>query len=276
MDEYRRANLANWNERVAGHTATDGYESYRRLVEVPGHLTDTVVFDAERIGDVRGQSLLHSQCHIGTDTMSWANLGAKVTGLDFSPQAIAAARELATRMGVEATFVETDVFDAPNEIPGTFDLVYTSVGAICWMDDISRWAQVMAGFVRPGGRFYIRDSHPVAMALDDQRSDDALVLRYRYFATGEPQSFDEAESYLGSATLANTRIYDWPHSLGSVVTALIKAGLVIDRLDEHQHLDWQLLGSMERDGERYVLPPTQRDVAPLQFSIHAHKPQETD
>ncbi len=272
MDEYTRANLANWNERVAGHTAPDGYESYRLLATEPGHCTDVVRFDAERLGDVNGLRLLHAQCHIGTDTLSWANLGASVTGLDFSPEAITAARSLADQMGADATFVESELYSAPANLSGQFDIVYTGVGAICWLPDIERWADTLAAFVAPGGRFYIRDTHPALLALDDERDDDAMIVAYRYFANGEPQTFENDASYRGSATISSSRTYEWPHSLASVVNALIGAGLTIERLDEHQHLDWKFFSWMESDGERFVLPAGRRDQIPLQFSILASRP----
>ena len=273
LDDYRAANLANWNERVVGHTAPDGYD-IAGLIDDPERITDVVAFDCDVFGDVTGKTLLHSQCHIGTDTLSWARLGASVTGLDFSPAALASARDTAGRMGIDATFVETEFYDAPDHIHEQFDCVYTSVGAINWLPDIVEWGHVLAGFVKPGGQFYIREGHPMLMALDDERDDDLLVVRYPYFRSGgEPLKSDDSESYAGSATLENTVNYEWPHPVSAVVMALINAGLVIDEFREHTHLDWQFFPFMETsDGERYVMPDSQRELVPLQFSILAHKP----
>lgn len=279
MDHYQSTNLTNWNERVAGHTAPDGY-SIDRLVDEPDWVTGVVSFDAPAVGDVAGKTLLHSQCHIGTDTLSWAKLGATTTGLDFSPPAIEAARGIAQRLApsltAPATFVETEVYAAPDHIDGTFDIVYTSVGAICWMPDLAAWGQVMAHFVKPGGMFYIRDSHPALMTIDEERDDDLLVMKYPYFHQAEPTMFTETESYSGSAKLTNADSYSWFHSLADVINALIGAGLVIDRVEEHRHLDWQFMKSMERmgdpDHDTWVLPADRRDVVPMQFSIKAHKP----
>ena len=226
-----------------------------------------------RFGAVDGRTLLHSQCHIGTDTLSWARLGASVTGLDFSPAALASARDTAGRMGIDATFVETEFYDAPDHIHEQFDCVYTSVGAINWLPDIVEWGHVLAGFVKPGGQFYIREGHPMLMALDDERDDDLLVVRYPYFRSGgEPLKSDDSESYAGSATLENTVNYEWPHPVSAVVMALINAGLVIDELRELTHLDWPYFSFMEAEGERWYLPADRRLQVPLQFSIRAHKP----
>ena len=272
MDEYQKVNLANWEERVDGHMAPDGY-GVDELVNTPEALTAVVRHDAEKIGNVSGLSLLHSQCHIGTDTLSWAKLGATVTGIDFSPKAIAAARSIAERMGIDATFIETAVSDAPQHLEDTFDIVYTSVGAICWMPDIDEWARVMASFVKPGGRFWIRDSHPALMALDDGRDDDQLIVKFPYFHQHKPINFPDTESYAGSATLENTDSYSWAHSIADVITALINAGLVLEQFEEYQHLDWQFLSFMEKtDDDTWVLPQDVRDNVPMQFSILASKP----
>ena len=267
IDEYRAANLANWNERVAGHIAPDGY-NLAAFGEDPDYITDVVTFDKDVFGDVTGKTLLHSQCHIGTDTLSWARLGASVTGLDFSPDALASARDTAALAGIDATFVETELYDAPDHIDHQFDCVYTSVGAINWLPDIAAWGRIMAGFVKPGGQFYIRDGHPMLYTLDDERDDRELIVRHRYFNTGEPLRWEDSTSYAGPATIEANVMYEWIHPISSVVLALLDAGLVIDELRELDHLDWPFFTHMESaDGERYVLPDDQRDLVPLQFSI---------
>lgn len=175
-------------------------------------------------------------------------------------------------MEVDATFIESDVARVRANVSGEFDIVYTSVGAICWLPDLHQWATDLASFLVPGGVFHIRDTHPMLAAIDDNRSDDELVVRYPYFFDPEPLNFPDTESYLGSATLANADAFEWVHPLSDIVNALIGAGLVIERLEEHDHLDWQFLSHMESDGERWVLPEAQRRLVPLQFTIHARKP----
>lgn len=271
MDHHRQENLENWNERVPIHTAPDGYP-IARLVDDPDAITGEVEFDKEYLGDVSGKTLLHLQCHIGTDTLSWAKLGASVTGLDFSPVALEHCRELADRLGVDATFVESELYDAPNNLTETFDIVYTSVGAINWLPDIAGWARVAAGFVKPGGTFYIRDGHPMLYTLDDERDDEQLMVRYPYFESAGPQTWhDENQTYAGSGTLSNTTINEWNHGLGQTVTALIDAGLRIELLHEHRGIDWQSLPWMRKEDGRWVLPEHQRDLVPLEFSILATK-----
>ena len=271
LDEYRAANLANWDERVAGHIGPGGYD-LDGLVDDPNHLSDVVAFDRDVFGDVTGKRLLHSQCHIGTDTLSWAKLGAIVTGIDFSPAALAVARDLAARGGWDATFVETEFYDAPRHVHDSFDLVYTSVGALNWLPDMTGWARILAAFLEPGGQLYLREMHPMLGTLDDERDDDELRIVHPYFNRGTPLRWDEDSSYAGTATLTNTVNYEWPHSIGEVVTALLDAGLVIERLREHTHLDWPFFAWMEREGERFFLPASRRDLLPLQYSVLARKP----
>ena len=166
-DDYLRANLANWNDRVPIHLGPKGY-SVDQLVDDDDWISETVSFDRDYLGDVRDRRLLHPQCHIGTDTLSFAKLGATVTGFDFSPPAIEAASAIAERMSVDANFIVADVTQAPEQIEEHFDIVYTGVGAIGWLPDIRLWAKVMAGFLRRGGIFYLREYHPMFWTVDEQ------------------------------------------------------------------------------------------------------------
>lgn len=271
LDDARRANLANWNDRVDIHLDSDDYD-IEALVRDPDRLSGVVRYDAPRLGDVSGARLLHLQCHLGTDTLSWARLGADVTGTDFSSVALAAARDLAQRAGVEARFVEAELYETPEALGGeTFDVVYVSVGSLCWLPDIQGWAEAAAALLAPGGRLYVRDVHPIIGALDDTR--DELVLAHPYFATGEPHVWDDAQSYTGGGGLiANSRHYEWTHSLGEIVTAVLSAGLTLTGLDEHRELEWPFYEWMEPvGGGRYALPEPLRDRAPLMFTLQATK-----
>jgi SAM-dependent methyltransferase len=272
LDEQRRVNLANWDERVAIHVASREYNAAAFIAD-PTRISGVVAFDAERLGDVRGKSLLHLQCHFGRDTLSWASLGATVTGLDFSPEALTAARELSAASGVPGRFVEAELYDAPGVLHERFDIVYTGVGALNWLPDVERWAQVVAGFLRPGGVFYLREAHPMLWALDDERDDDLLVVAYPYFQTSEPLRWEFAETYTdGDARLANTVTYEWNHGLGEVIGALLAAGLELTAFDEHRSVEWQALPAMVRaDDGRWHLPAG-RERLPLMYSLKARRP----
>lgn len=271
LDDHRRANRANWDDRVPIHVASDDY-AYRRFVEVPSHISEVVAYDAGLLGDVTGRRLLHLQCHFGKDTLSWARLGAEVTGVDFSAPAIETARRLSEESGTPGRFVLSELYDAPAVLPERFDIVYTGVGAINWLPDIRRWAQVVSGFLVPGGAFSMREGHPVLWSLD-WRDDRRLVVRFPYFETAEPVPWDDDSTYAGRGSLANTRTYEWNHGIGETVSALLDAGLELRALREHRELEWQGLPHMERgeDG-RWRLPADQADLAPLMWSILAVKP----
>ena len=262
--------MANWNERVPIHAASDLY-AVKDLVSDPDHLSSIVDFDRKYLGDVTGKTLLHPQCHIGTDTLSWAKLGASVTGIDFSGTALGVARDAARQLGTDALFVESDLNSSTDVLKETFDIVYTGVGAICWMPDIARWAEVMAAFTSPGGTFYIREGHPVLWALDDERDDDLLSITEHYFERSTPSTWHEPDTYAGEGTLEHATIHSWNHSLAEIFTALTSAGFVVNLFEEHRFLEWQALPHMiEVDGV-WVLPEAQRNLVPLMYSIRATK-----
>jgi SAM-dependent methyltransferase len=248
---YRAVNQANWDERVPAHVASPDYAVQDFLAD-PGFLSGVVRFDLPLLGDVRGLHGVHLQCHIGTDTVSLARLGATMTGLDFSAPAVAAARELAAATGADATFTRAELYDAADVLDsGGFDLVYTGIGALCWLPDIRRWAGVVAALLRPGGRLFLREGHPMLWALDDLRTeDDLLVVRYPYFETPKPMTFTEPGTYVATdAVFDNNVSHSWNHGLGEIVTALLDVGLAITGLTEHDSVPWEALpGKMKQAG----------------------------
>jgi len=271
LDEFRLANRSNWDDRVGIHVPSREYGA-AEFVADSSRISGVVAFDAERLGDVRGKRLLHLQCHFGRDTLSWAALGATVTGVDFSSKGIAAARRLSEESGVPGRFVETELFEAPSVLPERFDIVYTGVGALNWISDIHRWAQVVAAFLEPGGTFYIREGHPMLWALEDERDDDHLVVGFPYFETPEPMRFDSPITYAGEGSVEHSVTYEWNHGLGEIITALLDAGLILVGLEEHRTLEWKMLPSMvEVGGGRYALPDHPERL-PLMYSLTARAP----
>ena len=249
-DDYRTVNRASWDERVPAHAASPDYQLERYATD-PDFLSDIVRFDLPRLGSVSGLRGVHLQCHIGTDTVSLARLGASMTGLDFSAPAVGQARSLAARAGADAKFVQADVYSAA-EVLGraAFDLVFTGIGALCWLPGIRRWAAVVADLLRPGGRLFVREGHPMLWALDDARQDNLLVVRYPYFEREEPMVFDDAGTYVQTdVVFRHTITHVWNHGLGEIVTALLDAGMRITALTEHDSVPWEALpGKMERIG----------------------------
>ncbi len=247
MTDYRALNRANWDERAPAHAASADYR-VAAFADDPAHLSDVVRFDLPRLGDIRGLRGVHLQCHIGTDTMSLARLGATMTGVDFSPASLAEARRISALAGTPAEYVESDVYRAPDKLERAgYDLVYTGIGALCWLPDIRRWAQVVADLLRPGGRLFIREGHPVLWALPDPRPDGLLALELPYFEQAEPTVWNEGGTYVETdAEFVHNTTHEWNHGLGEIVTALIEAGMTVTGLVEHDTVPWNALPGQMR------------------------------
>jgi SAM-dependent methyltransferase len=239
-------NKANWDERAPLHAASPDY-NFADFAADPAYLSGVLRFDRSRLGDVTGLRAVHLQCHIGTDTVSLSRLGASVTGLDFSGASLAEARRLAESAGAEIDFHEANVYDAVEVLgAGQFDLVYTGIGALCWLPSVSRWASVVAELLRPGGRLFVREGHPMLMTLDET---DPAVPRYPYFEHAEPLVFDEPGTYVEvEGELTHTVNHEWAHSLGEIITALLDHGLTLTAFTEHDSVPWNALpGQMVHD-----------------------------
>jgi len=199
---------------------------------------------------VSGLRGVHLQCHIGTDTLSLSRLGARMTGLDFSPASLEQARSLVARTGDDVNFVESDIYDAAPALGGEqFDLVFTGIGALCWLPSISRWAATVAALLKPGGRLFIREGHPMLWSLADSRSDGRLLVDFPYFERDAPTVWEEGGTYVETDMVftANTT-HEWNHGLGEIVTALQSEGLQLTGLVEHDSVPWEALpGQMTRD-----------------------------
>lgn len=278
MDDYLADNRNQWDERASLHVGSAGY-NVDDLIRDPDYLSTVVQFDRPYLGDLTGLDVLHLQCHIGTDTWSLGKLGARVTGLDFSERAIEAARDLAGRIGLDARFVVSEFYDTPAALDGQqFDLVYTGVGALCWLRDINRWAEIVAGCIRPGGRLYLREGHPILWASDHDRDDDLLVVSEAYFERTEPTTWDEQGTYVevpDDTVFEHTRSHEWNHGIGEILTAVLAAGLRIDAFEEHRFLDWQPWALFEPVSDRpdtWQLPEGLRERLPLQYTLIASKP----
>lgn len=270
LDRFGSANRDHWDERAEFNAQVWDVEGF---VDDPDRLTKMVEVDRHEVGEVRGRSLVHLQCHFGLDTLAWARLGAAVTGVDFSSRAIGLARELASRTGLIARFVEADVYRAPSFLSETFDIVYTGGGALCWLPDIAHWARVVAQLLKPGGLLYLHEAHPLLWALEAERRDELLVIGESYFEPGEPKRWDDDPEWdPDRPRLAHMTMYEWSHGLGEIVTALLDAGLVIRSLREHRRCLWQPLHFMQRDAEGWWVLPTGGERLPLMYSLRAEKP----
>jgi len=256
-------NRAWWDERVPLHTTSDFYD-------VDGFLAGATAlrpFEAEELGDVRGLSLVHLQCHFGLDTLSWARLGAAVTGLDFSAPAMEAAADLTRRAGLEAEWVTSDVMHALEALGGrTFDIVYTGIGALNWLDDIDRWADVVRSLVAPGGRLYLVEFHPITEVF----ADESFELQNDYFHEGRREWPGEEGTYAElEARTQHNATEEWAHPIGEVVSAIAARGLRIELLHEHDVTLYPRWPMLRREaGGIYRLPPGVPSL-PLMYSLVA-------
>ena len=210
-------NERNWDDRAELHMAGN-YCDYQRLLEDPAAISAELAQDIEKFGDLTGKDVIHLQCHVGTDTIGFARRGAsRVIGLDLSEASLAHARSIAERAGANVEFVHANVYDAREAVSGNFDLVYTSIGVLCWLPDIDLWARVVARLLRPGGRLVLRDDHPVFMAVGDDTSQ-GLSLHEPCFQQEEPMTWEKEDSYVeapeGAAPITHTRSHQWNHAVG--------------------------------------------------------------
>ena len=268
MDSYLQANCAQWNEVVSSHAESASYD----VAGFKAGKNTLRPIEREELGDVKGRSLLHLQCHFGLDTMSWARLGAQVTGADFSQEAISLAQSLSWELGIDARFVCSNIFDLRDNLIGEFDVVFTSYGVLAWLPDLAEWAKIAAHFLRPGGTFYIVELHPLGSMFEYDTDSAELRWEYSYFGEPQPSKFESTNTYAAeNAIVENTTTYEWSHSLGEIVTSLIDAGLTIEHLHEFAICCYQPFPCMTKGKDGWWrLPEKYRDI-PMLFSIKARK-----
>jgi SAM-dependent methyltransferase len=267
MNRFTRENLKHWNEVTPIHEKSKLYdiEGFKR----GGNRLSPL--ERGEVGDVSGKSLLHLQCHFGLDTMSWARLGAKVTGVDFSDKAIDLAKSLSQELGIDADFICSDIYDLPKVLKEKFDVVFTSNGVLCWLPDLLEWAKIIARYLKPGGFFYIVESHPVADVFENERDTKELKARYSYFHSPQPAKWVPEGTYADKEAQVSNPTYEWTHSLSDIINSLISAGLRIDFLHEFPYLNWDFFPFMEKDKDGWWRFKQGKETIPLMFSLKAAK-----
>jgi SAM-dependent methyltransferase len=261
----RAANRARWDEAAPLHAASvlydlDGFQAGR---------DDIRPFELVELGPVDDLDMVHLQCHLGTDTLSWARHGARVVGLDFSQAALDIAAGLAERCGLDAEFVCADVYDALDALDGrTFDVVYTGIGALGWLPDMPAWATVVAGLLRPGGVLYLVEIHPIVVGvIEDGRTIGQDVFEAEYAEWSEQGGTYAAPD----ARFVNTTTFERGHALSDVITAVLDAGLTLELLHEQSYTNapWPWL---ERGADGYYRLPAGWPRFPLTYSLRARRP----
>lgn len=264
-EKFLNTNKAHWNERVSIHKTAELYG----LAEFKKGVNKLHKLEREELGDIKGKSVLHLQCHFGMDTLSLEMLGADVTGVDFSEEGIKAAVELRDELGMKSEFILSDVYSLTDKLNKKFDIVYTSYGVLIWLPDICKWAQTISHFLKDDGYFYIAEIHPFSNAFDNSSGATGLEATFPYFSGTEPLKFDEEGTYADkNAKTVNNVTYEWTHSLSDIFMSLINAGLKIDFFHEHKFTVWQQFPWMKKSDDGYYR--LEEDI-PLLFSLKASK-----
>lgn len=261
-DSWDRDNLAWWEERVELHLGSDLYD----LTSFRSGRSSLFPYELEELGEVEGKDLLHLQCHVGLDTISWARLGARATGLDYSAGAVAAARRLADEDGVSAEFIVASVAEAPAVMDRQFDIVYTGKGALSWLPDLRSWAGVVNHLLRPGGLLYLVESHPL---VDCMGKTPNFELDY---VDPEEQVWDEPGDYaVPEAPTKSNRTHERVHPLGEVVTCLAGEGMGVRLLHERSEIFFARFPQLVADGPGVWRLPSGWPRLPLSYSLLAQK-----
>jgi SAM-dependent methyltransferase len=263
LGAYLQANRAIWD----AWTSHDLTSDHRRAVEVV-RVGGSTLRSIERVelDDVSGKTLLHLQCNMGADTLSWARLGAAVTGVDFSHEATLVARSLADDVGLPARFITADIYHLPDLLDERFDLVVSTYGTVGFLPDLTRWAEAVARTVADGGRFLLVDIHPLSLILQQMAkadSNNSLAVARSYFTDGAP---DEEPVKAGEHA---SPLYTWRHSLGDVVTALAQTGLRIAALREYPYTFWRQFPALRQDSDGWWRWPDAAPRVPLLYSLLA-------
>jgi ubiquinone/menaquinone biosynthesis C-methylase UbiE len=265
MEKYFEANKKLWNERTPIHVNSEFY-SNDEFIAGKNSLNK---IELDEIGDVKGKSVLHLQCHFGQDTISFARMGAKATGVDFSDEAIENAKKINEKCGTDAEFINCNIYDLKNHLDEKFDIIFTSYGVIGWLPDLNEWANLINHFLKPGGVFYIIEFHPMVWMFDDnfERFD------YSYFTTSEPIEISSTTTYASSTEkLQGVTEYSWNHALSETINALIQADLKIEFLNEFPFSPYNIFPDMYKEDDGYWRMKKFGEKLPLLFSIKAKKP----
>lgn len=264
-------NHAHWQDLAAVHgEGRDAYYDVDALVAGRTAMTEHEERAIELSGGVAGRDVLHVQCHIGFDSVTFAQRGARVTAVDFSVLALAKARRIAERAGVQVEWVEANTLALPESLRGRFDLAYASIGAICWISDLARWMRNVAATLRPGGRLVLVDLHPAYAMLG---SCEPLIVDFPYSFDG-PHAFSEPGSYANKAApVAASTSVCFAHDLSEIINGALDAGLRIERLFEHLSCAFDPRGGVaarESDGRhRARLGGPSGEPVPMLFTLLA-------
>jgi len=260
QNNYLEVNKHSWNNRVDAHVNSEFYN-------MEGFLkgeTSLKNIELDLLGDIRGLKVLHLQCHFGQDTISLSRMGADVTGIDLSDKAIDKAREIATQLNVNTKFICCDIFELPKLLDEKFDIVFTSYGTIGWLPDMNKWADIVARYKKPEGKFVFVEFHPAVWMYDD----DFKGINYNYFNTG-PIVEVETGTYADKSADISQKYVMWNHGMSEVVNSLISSGLKIERMEEYNYSPYPCFKhTVKADKDKYYIESF-GDKFPMVYAIVA-------
>jgi SAM-dependent methyltransferase len=261
MKEFVESNKSLWN----GWARINSKSEFYNVSGFKAGQTSLKKVELSELGDVKGKSLLHLQCHFGLDTLSWAREGAEVTGVDLSNEAIHIAKELSEELNIPAEFVCSDIMDLPNVLNKKYDIVFTSYGVICWLNNLDKWAEVIKHFLKPGGTFYIVEFHPFTNLFNE----DWTGIGDNYFYGKEPLRLEQNGSYADLNADFSHISYEWPHTLSEVITSLRHAGIILEFFHEFPYSSYNCFPSLEQTNVDEYSLKDKRNMIPLMYSIKA-------
>ncbi|WP_286269178.1 class I SAM-dependent methyltransferase [Thalassotalea hakodatensis] len=254
--DYLSINRKAWDDRTEIHVNSTFYD-VNAFISGKSSLNE---IELNQVGEVKGKSLLHLQCHFGLDTLSWARKGAIVTGVDLSTKAIVQANKLNNELGLNATFIASDIYQFSDENTKKYNIVFTSYGVLCWLPDLDRWAQTVAKALLPGGELHLIEFHPT---ID-------LLTGYSYFPRTEPD-VEAEETYTENSDGVKSTIVTWPHAFSEVINALISAGLFIEQVNEFPYSPYNCIEDLEYVAEQGYQLLHKGQQVPLIYAIKARK-----
>lgn len=259
---YFSANKELWNKRTVVHKDSSFY-NLKGFISGENVLTS---IELSELGDVRDKKLLHLQCHFGMDSLNWARLGAKVTGVDFSDKAVKEAMQLTEELGLEAKFICCNVYDLKQHLDKNFDIVFTSYGTIGWLPDLDKWADIISYYLKPGGTFYMADFHPVLWMFDDE----FIHIKYSY-DNKEIIVVESEGTYTDKNADISGKEYGWNHSISEILNALIKKGLRLHHFNEFMYSPYPCFNNMVETEKNKWHIKGMEDKIPMVYSIRAGK-----
>lgn len=261
-NQYFEANKSLWNQRTVVHKES----SFYNLAGFKAGENVLTPIELKEVGDAKGKKMLHLQCHFGMDSLNWARLGADVTGVDLSDEAIKEARQLNDELGLNAKFVCCNVYDLKEHLDEKFDIVFTSYGTIGWLPDLGKWAEVIAHYLKPGGIFYIAEFHPVVWMFDEEFTH----IKY-YYDNRELIVTENEGTYTDRNADIQGKEYSWNHSISEVLNALIHAGLKIEFFNEHMYSPYPCFrNTVETEKGKWHIKDMEGKI-PMVYSLKAKK-----